>query len=214
MNVQAVADHNCRFVFLAVSGPGVMGDREAIGETMLKDLIEGLPFGVCVIGDAAYCPTEHMVPVYAGLAKLQRKYDNFNFYASQLRIRVKMAFGIMTMKWGILSHPISCKVLNVRWLMQAIACLHNYCINERLLRDGDYDSAKDPDIPPFIPTILHDSNGDPINLNNLMDATSDGHSHLREYMVDKIAEEGLERLTYNKEGNRRCREEEGQEETN
>jgi DDE superfamily endonuclease len=103
VNVQAVADHQCRFLFIAVSGPGVMGDKEAMGETSLKEMIEGLPFGVCVIGDAAYCPSEHMVPVYQGLAKQQAKYDNFNYFASQLRIRIEMAFGIMTQKWGILS---------------------------------------------------------------------------------------------------------------
>jgi DDE superfamily endonuclease len=198
MNVQAVADHQCRFTFLAVSGPGVMCDREAIGETSLKELIEGLPFGVCVIGDAAYCPTEHMVPVYAGLAKLNSKYDNFNYYASQLRIRVEMAFGIMNMKWGILGHPISCKVSNIWWLVQGIGCLHNYCINERLLKEGEYDAATDPDIPAYIPTVPHDSNGDPIELTDLMQGTSDGHSYLREFMAERVAKKGLERPTHNK----------------
>ena len=132
VNVQAVADHHCQFLFMAVSGPGIMGDKEAIGETTLKDLIEGLPFGVCVIGDAAYCPTEHLVPVYQGLAKQQSKYDNFNYFASQLRIRVKMAFGLMTMKWGILSHPVGCKVKHLRWLVQCIATLHKVVRESRV----------------------------------------------------------------------------------
>jgi hypothetical protein len=50
------------------------------------DLIEDLPVGYCIIGDAAYQPTEHMVPVYQGVDKLTKKYDDFNFFASQCRI--------------------------------------------------------------------------------------------------------------------------------
>jgi DDE superfamily endonuclease len=151
MYKQAVADHQCQFLFIAsLSGPGVMGDREAIGKTSLRDLIEGLLVGICVIGDAAYTPTEHLVPVYQGLAKKQRKYDNFNFFASQLRIRIKMAFGIMSMIWGILNHPIGCKVANLQWLIQYIGVLHNFCINEQLLQNPEYDAGGDPSIPVYI----------------------------------------------------------------
>ena len=113
---------------------GVMGDKEALGETTLKDLIKELPFGLCVIADAAYCPTEHSVPVFQGLAKHEPKYDNFNFYASQLRIRIEMAFGIMNMKWGILNHPLGCAITHVKWVVQAIGSLHNYCWNHVVSR--------------------------------------------------------------------------------
>jgi DDE superfamily endonuclease len=102
VNIQACADHHSHFVHFAFAAPGVTGDRNAIKQCSLYDLIESLPRGVCIIGDAAYTPTEHMVPIYQGVDKLNAKYDNFNFYASQLRIRVEMAFGIMQSKWGIL----------------------------------------------------------------------------------------------------------------
>jgi hypothetical protein len=46
-------------------------------------LVESLPTGICIIGDAAYQPTKHMVPVYQGIDKLNTKYNNFNFFASQ-----------------------------------------------------------------------------------------------------------------------------------
>ena len=32
INIQAACDHNCRFLFIGVGGPGVMGDREAVKE--------------------------------------------------------------------------------------------------------------------------------------------------------------------------------------
>jgi DDE superfamily endonuclease len=204
MNVQAVADHHSRFLFLALSGPGVMGDRQAIHETSLNQLIESLPIGACVIGDAAYCPTERMIPVYQGLAKLQSKYDNFNFFASQLRIRVEMAFGIMSMKWGILSHPLTCKVANLRWLVTAIGCLHNFCINERLLSEEAYDATKDPNIPSYLPSVPHDCNGDPIQLADLVQA-NDGHSHLREFMATRVERRGLERIRHNGSNNNNSR---------
>jgi hypothetical protein len=68
---------------LPLPPPGVTGDCDAIRQCSLYDLVEGLPVGVCIIGDAAYQPTEHMVPVYQGADKLKAKHDDFNFYASQ-----------------------------------------------------------------------------------------------------------------------------------
>jgi hypothetical protein len=60
LNVQAAGDHQSRFTYIAVAGPGVMGDNDALGECKLGELIEKLPPGYVVIGDAAYTPTEHM----------------------------------------------------------------------------------------------------------------------------------------------------------
>ena len=98
----------------------------------LFELVESLPLGICFIGDAAYQPTEHMVPFYQGADKLNSKYDNLNYFASQCRIRVEMAFGMMQSKWGILQRPLTCSLQNMLWLVQAIARPHNLCINERL----------------------------------------------------------------------------------
>jgi DDE superfamily endonuclease len=106
VNCQAATDHLSRFIYFALPAPGVSKDRDAVKHCGLKDLIEKLSKGICVIADAAYEPTEHMVPVYQGVDKLKPRYDNFNFYASQVRIRVKMAFRMMTNKWGILQRAI------------------------------------------------------------------------------------------------------------
>ena len=40
INIQAVCDHNCRFLFIGVGGPGVMGDREVIKESGLYNLVK------------------------------------------------------------------------------------------------------------------------------------------------------------------------------
>jgi DDE superfamily endonuclease len=212
VNVQAVVDHQCRFTFIGIAGPGVMGDKDAVSETSLNDLIEGLPFGICVIGDAAYGPTEHLVPVYQGLAKSESRYDNFNYFVSQLRIRVEMALGMMNMKWGILNHPLGCSIRNLKWLIQAIGSLHNYCINERLEREKieagfeAYHPTRDPCIPRYMPTVPSDSNGDPIDLGALFKGTSEGHSNLRETMAGWVAKADLKRRGKNGLNKRKLRE--------
>lgn len=144
MNCQAVSDHHCRFTYFAVAAPGVSKDRDAIKTCGLTKYIKELPTGVCVsIGDVAYEATEHMVPsCYQGIDKFSPKYDNFNYYASQCRIRIEMAFGLMTKKWSILQRPSTVSLYNLKWMMQAIARLHNFVINERLsesegMQDGD-----------------------------------------------------------------------------
>jgi DDE superfamily endonuclease len=133
VNVQASCDHHCRFTFLGVAGPGVMGDREAIYEVSLGKKINALPHIYCVIGDCAYTPTEHLVPIYRGANATLPRNDNFNFYASQLRIRIEMAFGLLVKKWSILQRPLSIKMKHLSKLIVAIAQLHNFCINERLM---------------------------------------------------------------------------------
>jgi len=66
-----------------------------------------LPAGYVCIADCAYQPTEHFVPIFGGNLALKKDNDNFNFFALQLQIRIEMAFGIMTQKWGILQCPLT-----------------------------------------------------------------------------------------------------------
>jgi hypothetical protein len=193
VNVQAACDHHCRFISFAFAAPGVTGDRDAIKQCSLYQLIERLPMGFCVIGDAAYQPTEHMVPVYQGAEKLIPKYDNFNFFASQCRIRIEMAFGMMQAKWGILQRPLGCSMNNMHWLVQAIARLHNYCVNERLEVSMSPFEVPDSSIPRYIPTVPHNDDGDPVQLNHAFQGTNDGQSFLREWMASRVAAKDLMR---------------------
>ena len=52
------------FLVYWVGGPGVMGDREAVKESGLFELVEKLPGLLYCIGDCAYTPTEHLIPIY------------------------------------------------------------------------------------------------------------------------------------------------------
>jgi hypothetical protein len=136
VNIQAACDHHCRFTFIGVAGPGSMGDQEASRECGLYDLIENLSGTFTTIGDCAYEPTEHMAPIYGGNEGRREENDTFNFFASQLRIRIEMTFGLMVKKWCILQHPSHVPLKHIKYMMFAIAKLHNFCINERLSRGG------------------------------------------------------------------------------
>jgi len=150
-----------------------------------------------------------MVPVYQGLEKLQPHKDNFNFYASQCRIRIEMAFGMMQMKWGILQRPLVCSLRNTKWLAQAIARLHNYVINERLANDKDPVEEEMRDTveagrATHHPTVPHDADGNPVSLKTLFGGTIEGHSHLREAMVKRVKSLQLPRPAANKRQQNKC----------
>lgn len=136
VNVQAACDHLSRFTYFAVAGPGVMPDQNAKSQVDLDSLVEKLPTGYCVIADCAYVASEHWVPVYSGALKNRPTYDNFNYYASQLRIRIEMAFGLMTRKFGILWRELTVDIRRVKVVAMCVAKLHNYCINERMRMQG------------------------------------------------------------------------------
>jgi hypothetical protein len=145
INVQASCGHNCKFSFIGVAGPGVLGDQEAINQIPLGLLIENLPGLFCAIGDCAYTPTEHLVPIFRGDQAKYHQNDNFNFFASQLRIQIEMAFGLMVKKWGVIGRPLSVKLANVKHIVLAIARLHK---KERLLQK----SAATNQVVVFTPT--------------------------------------------------------------
>jgi hypothetical protein len=190
--MQAACDAECRFTFFAMAAPGVTADRDAIKDCDLDALINALPQGFVTIGDAAYTPTERMVAMFFGSDRSTPKYDNFNFYASQCRIRIEMAFGLMQIKWGILQRPISCKLSNLKWMVMAIARLHNFVVDERLTSSLDAPQERS-----YIPSQPEDEDGDPIELQS-SSIRFPGLSFVRERMVERVARLKLSRPAGNR----------------
>ena len=58
--------------------------------------------------------------------------DAYNFYHSQLRIRIACEFGILTRRWAILRSaiPVGVTVAKTVALVLALSKLHNYCIDK------------------------------------------------------------------------------------
>ena len=58
--------------------------------------------------------------------------DAYNFYYSQLRMRIDCAFGILTKRWAIQRSaiPVGVTVAKTVALALVLAKLHIYCIDE------------------------------------------------------------------------------------
>ena len=59
-----------------------------------------------MVGDNAYICSETLLTPSSGVEKEDPAKDAFNFYLSQLRIRIEQTFGLMTQKWRILRQPL------------------------------------------------------------------------------------------------------------
>lgn len=202
INMQAACDEECRFTYAAIAGPGSANDRVAIQETKLYGLMNNMPEGFVVIGDAAYEPTERLIPLFYGPQGDERQNDNFNYYGSKLRIRIEMAFGMMVNKWPILEKPLKCAFRSVRIVLLSIATLHNFCINERIAK-GDYDPQNKftwacgdevAQYKPSVPMTNGVGEGDPIPPpDDAYFYRIPGHSHTRLEMVFRIQDLNLVR---------------------
>ena len=96
VNVQAACDSESRFTFFALAAPGGSNDIHAYNKTALKDIVNNLPTGYYIIGDNAYVPTEHLITPFAGSQREDAVKDAYNFYCSQLHIKIEIAFGLIT----------------------------------------------------------------------------------------------------------------------
>jgi hypothetical protein len=87
-----------------------------------------------LFGNNAYLNTAYMATPFTNVAGDPNRAaeDNYNFYHSQLRIRVECAFGMLVQRWGILrmAMPRNFGVSKVVALVVALAKLHNFCIGE------------------------------------------------------------------------------------
>ena len=73
-----------------------------------------------------------VTPFSSKHAKLGTPEDAFNFFQSQLRIRIEMAFGVLVQRWGILWRPMRINLSHVGDMVLLCMALHNICIDARL----------------------------------------------------------------------------------
>lgn len=190
INIQAACDRYCRFVFAALAAPGGTNDIAAYRKTKLPELIEGLPLGKYVVGDNAYICSEHLLTPFSGDQRRDPAKDAYNFYLSQLRIRIEMTFGLFVNKWRIFRRPLQVELKNTGKLFLCATRLHNYCINEKLAT-GD---ATDPGIEAsetlaaggFLPSAAAGTV-----------SSVRGNSMMRDILLERIESESLTRPAYN-----------------
>ena len=201
LNIQAVCDSSCMFTYFVVSGPGSTNDRVAIHHILdglsLHQRIEALPGTYVIAADAAYAPTEHLVPVFYGAQRKNVDNDNFNFCLSQCRIRIEMSFGMMQAKWRILRSPLEGSLERVRLIANAISRLHNFVIKQQHnCIFNEIRKAIEPDS--YEGTTLNEDNDPQLPLTtddevNQFAEISSGVSRIRDAMVERVRRSGCVR---------------------
>lgn len=144
LNVQAICDARLRFLFFAIAAPGKTGDQVAYELLPIRDIIESLPDGLYIVADAAYMLTDHVLVPFTGGDRQFPEKDTFNYFLSQLRIRIEMAFGLFTNKWRVCRKPLETNLVNASRVLEACARLHNFVIDHDF--DNQSDNEEDDDV--------------------------------------------------------------------
>jgi len=93
LNCQAVSDVSGRILYISIVYGGASSDCMAIeASDLFRQLEDGLLHKSLVLfGDNAYLNSHFMVTPYPNVSSESK--DDYNFYHSQLRIRVECCFG-------------------------------------------------------------------------------------------------------------------------
>jgi len=130
-NVQAICDANLRFIYLCVAGPGRTNDNRAFTCLIqLHQWLENLSLLYCLIGDNAYTFSKKMIIPFSYSQEHDGYKRSYNFYLSQQRIQIEMAFGRLTTKWRIFCRNLDFSTAYNSKIVKAACKLHNYVLNE------------------------------------------------------------------------------------
>jgi hypothetical protein len=109
LNVQAMCDADLIFMYVCVAGPGKINDVRAFSRLRkLLDWLPSLPSWVFLSADCAYLLTRRVMTPFDSAEMMGENCQAYNFYLSQLRIWIEMAFGLLTTKWRRLQLTLNC----------------------------------------------------------------------------------------------------------
>jgi len=144
INCQAVADCRGRFLDMSIRFPASTSDCLAFESSDLYGRLSNglLAEGLCLFGDNAYLNSPFLATPYPNVSSGYK--DAYNFFHSQLRIRVECAFGMFVQRWGILrsAFPRGITLTKTTATVLALAKLHNFCIDQK---DNNIPSMTDAD---------------------------------------------------------------------
>ena len=130
LTVQAICDSDCCFTFFGAVIPGKASDQIAFEQTSIHQGIMALPMGKYLVGDAAYQVSNVVLTPFTGSQRDDAGKDAFNYFLSQHRIRIEMAFGLLQTKWCVLDRPLQVNLATAAKVVQTCARLHNICLRE------------------------------------------------------------------------------------
>ena len=147
LNLQATCDSKKRFLNISINFPGSTSDFLAFEASSFRTDLEREGFlkeGLCLYGDNAYVNTSYMATPYPNVPIGDPK-DHYNYYQSNVRISIECAFGILVNRWGILRKPLTrlFTVTKINGLINCLASIHNFLIDEREELDMPQQTASD-----------------------------------------------------------------------
>ena len=221
LNVQAMCDPDLLFLYVAVAAPGKVNDIRAFGRcTDLLEWLEALPPQYYILTDNAYPLSDRVLIPFSGTEFWIEANRTYNFYLSQMRIRIEMAFGRLTTKWRICRKTLNFANDKNAQIISVCTKLHNFCIrmnqrDEGGVRiesvDGDDVNPRSYDIDPldgagggsgrmgFLPSSEEDTESPPEGtfVSSLIPDNS-----RRNALVADVATRHLQQPQYNVERNR------------
>lgn len=203
LNVQAACDAACRFIFLSIRCPGGTGDSKAFYGTRLATFLAEISPGYYVVADNAYTLSATLLIPYSGNDKRYPAKDVFNFYLSQLRIKIEQAFGMMVNKWRVFKKPSELKLSFIPSVVECAMRLHNFCIDRRETDWKVHDLTPDlivEHVPLYEEYLDEVDPADPAVPRQPV-SQSGRRNNVREAITRQLAANGLSRPDYNKKRN-------------
>jgi hypothetical protein len=183
VNVQATCDAYCQFTSLSVICLGGTSDSKAFYASRVYNLVSHLPGGFFVVADNVYTLSPTLLIPCSGINKLNQSKDAFNFFLSQLHIRIEQGFGLLVMKWHVFKKPLEVKFWQTTLVIEAAFHLHNYCMDK-----NEYAAMVVRTCDPENFTPRYVEHLDPLGDNP--EGSNRKRHVVREALVDKIRSDG------------------------
>ncbi|KAL7477036.1 hypothetical protein ACHAW6_002854, partial [Cyclotella cf. meneghiniana] len=195
LNCHACVKQDLQFMYFGVISPGSTNDNISFAQAdELKEALSSLPPGLFGL-TLAECL---LIPI-TGADRLDPAHDAFNYYPSQLWIRVEMAFGRLVKKCWILGGKVGGSTERVSAILTTCARLYNFNIRE----DGPFEvkvHSVQEEKETLGMTLICDA---PLGMSYLPVVPDNefeaypGISQTREAMVDHICEYDIRRPLHN-----------------
>ena len=139
LNLQAVCDSHLRFLDISIIFGGSTSDTLAFELSHLKEKLTTPGFlapGLHLFGDNAYINSPYLAtpfPNVRGSAEHMTK-DSYNYFHSNLRIKIECAFGVLVQRWGFLrkKSPQKYTISKTISVVSCLCRLHNFLIDAQL----------------------------------------------------------------------------------
>ncbi|XP_049512731.1 putative nuclease HARBI1 [Dermacentor silvarum] len=130
MTLQAVCDHEKRFLDVTVGNPSKMHDAKIYRNSRLAARLPQIcaSGNYHILGDAAYPLRQYLLTPYRDYGKLTSQQKSFNARFSATRVRIENAFGDLKARFRQLLHLDFFVVDKINVFVISCCVLHNLCI--------------------------------------------------------------------------------------